>query len=40
MENLDIIVLTIIVSILYIGFAVTLFTVQIKQQNPHDKKML
>ncbi|MGY3054078.1 hypothetical protein ACVWYG_002281 [Pedobacter sp. UYEF25] len=36
MENLDLIILTVIVSVLYIGFAVALFSVQIKQQ--HSKK--
>ena len=38
MENLDLIVLTIIVSFLYIGFAITLFSVQRRQQNSKDKK--
>lgn len=35
MENLDLIVLTAIVSILYIGFAITLFFAQNRQQH-HD----
>ena len=34
MGNLDLIVLTIIVSVLYIGFAVALFSVQKNKQNP------
>jgi len=35
MENLDLIILTIIVSVLYIGFAITLFYAQSKQQEGH-----
>lgn len=38
MENLDLIVLTIIVSVLYIGFAITLFYAQSKQQDVHNDK--
>ena len=38
MENLDLIGLTIIVSVLYIGFAITLFSFQSKQQHSKDKK--
>ena len=37
MENLDIIILTLIVVILYVGFAITLFVVQKTQQNVNDK---
>lgn len=35
MENLDLIVLTIIVSVLYIGFAISLFSAQSNQQQFH-----
>ena len=38
MENLDLIVLTIVVSVLYIGFAITLFSVQSRQQSSKQKK--
>lgn len=33
MENLDVIILTVIVTILYVGFAWGLFTAQKKQQH-------
>jgi len=38
MGNLDLIILTVIVSVLYIGFAITLFSAQTNQQ--HNKKQL
>ncbi|MET3114962.1 uncharacterized protein YneF (UPF0154 family) [Pedobacter sp. CG_S7] len=37
MENLDLIILTIIIIILYIGFAWGLFFAQRKQQDPKHK---
>lgn len=33
MENLDLIILTIIVTVLYVGFAFTLFFAQSRQQH-------
>jgi hypothetical protein len=38
MGNLDLIILTVIVSFLYIGFGCTLFLVQNRQQQNEDKK--
>ena len=38
MENLDLLILTIIVVVLYVGFAITLFSVQKGQQNPKDNQ--
>ncbi len=38
MENLDLIILTLIVVILYVGFAVTLFSVQKSQQHLKKEK--
>ncbi len=40
MENLDLIILTIVVTTLYIGFALTLFKVQKKQQDKQGIKSL
>lgn len=34
MENLDLIILTVIVAVLYVGFAWGLFAAQKKQQQP------
>ncbi len=36
MENLDLVILTVIVTVLYVGFAWTLFTVQKKRQHLKD----
>lgn len=38
MANLDLIILTAIVSVLYIGFAVTLFSAQNRQQHHKGEK--
>ena len=38
MENLDLLILTIIVVVLYVGFAITLFSVQKSQQNLGDNQ--
>ncbi len=37
MGNLDLIILTLIVTVLYVGFAVTLFYAQTKQQRSKSK---
>jgi hypothetical protein len=37
MENLDLIILTLIVTVLYVGFAVALFSAQKKQQHLKSK---
>jgi hypothetical protein len=37
MGNLDLIILTLIVVVLYVGFALTLFYAQTKQQRPKGK---
>jgi hypothetical protein len=39
MENLDLIILTLIVTVLYVGFAVSLFAAQKKQQNPKNETL-
>lgn len=38
MENLDLIILTVIVTVLYVGFAWGLFAKQKKQQHPETEK--
>ncbi|MFP5082059.1 hypothetical protein [Pedobacter sp. JCM 36344] len=40
MENLDLIILTVIVVLLYVGFAWGLFYAQKKQYGPNDKTPL
>ncbi len=37
MGNLDLIILTVIVTVLYVGFAITLFSAQTKQQHHKDQ---
>ncbi|EHQ27182.1 hypothetical protein [Mucilaginibacter paludis] len=40
MENLDLIILTILVTVLYVGFAWGLFSAQKKQQHPKSETLL
>jgi uncharacterized protein YneF (UPF0154 family) len=40
MENIDLIVLTLIVTVLYVGFAWGLFSAQKKQQQPKSETVL